>query len=88
MSGNRMSRREAALYAVQAHAFSAKDIQLFLNTHPDDGEAFNEYRRQVAMEREATRKYENKYGPLTLEAAARDEEYRWIENPWPWEGVR
>ena len=88
MSGKRMRKREAALYTVQAHAFSAKEIQLFLDTHPDDDEAYAEFRRQTAQEREATKRFENKYGHLTLAAAACGEEYRWTENPWPWEGER
>ncbi|MBR3505181.1 MAG: spore coat protein CotJB [Clostridia bacterium] len=85
MNGRCMTPRERALYDVQTHAFAAKEIQLFLDTHPDNGEAAETLARETRLEREATRAYEEAYGPITLSAAVRTGRYLWTEGPWPWE---
>ena len=86
MNRNRMTPRERALYDVQAHAFAAKEWQLFLDTHPRSREALRALSSQTNEAREAARRYEERFGPLTVESAAEGDRYRWIENPWPWEG--
>lgn len=80
-----MTARERALYRVQLHAFTAKEMQLFLDTHGENSAAFAELRRALRQEQEATRRYEESFGPLTVESAAREDAYRWTETPWPWE---
>ena len=80
-----MTPRERALYDVQTHAFAAKEIQLFLDTHAGNGEAADALRRETRLTREATRRFEAEYGPLTLDSAVENGAYRWTENPWPWE---
>ena len=81
----RMCDRARALYRVQASSFAVDETQLFLDTHPSCQEAFEALRRQICAEQEATRDYERKYGPLTLDSAAQFSCYKWIEQPWPWE---
>ena len=66
-------------------SFAAKEIQLFLDTHPENREAAGTLEREMRLEREATRAYERSYGPITLRAAVEDGRYLWINNPWPWE---
>ena len=87
MKQSDMSPREAALYDVQKHAFAVKELQLFLDTHPDECDACVELRRQNRLEQEALGRYEDEYGPLTISAAADGGTYRWTDDPWPWEGV-
>ncbi len=86
MNRDRMTPRERALYEVQMHAFAAKDAQLYLDTHESDREAMGELARQTRLAQEAAQRYERQFGPLTVSAAANGERYRWMENPWPWEG--
>ena len=80
-----MTPRERALYDVQVHVFAAKELQLFLDTHAGNRSAFREYRREQQEARNATRQFEESFGPLTLDAAAGENAYRWVETPWPWE---
>ena len=65
--------------------FKLYDLQLYLNTHPDDIEAIEAYRELAEEAEMAKKKYEEEYGPLTAKNAAIDCEWVWIKNPWPWE---
>ena len=80
-----MTPRERAMYDVQTHAFAAKEIQLFLDTHSRNRDAANALGRELRLEREATRAYEDAYGPITVRAAVENGRYLWAANPWPWE---
>lgn len=77
--------REEALRRVQQMSFMTDELRLFLDTHPRSNEALSALRRYLAMEDAAKQRYEQSYGPLTLDAVARSCRYSWIDNPWPWE---
>ena len=85
MDERRMTPRERALYDVQVHAFEAKELQLFLDTHADDREAGRALGRALRLEQETAGRYEEAYGPLTVNSAVCGGLYRWASNPWPWE---
>ena len=72
------------LVELQALEFVSLELGLYLNTHPEDMEAFNLFKQYAAMERAAKMAYESKYGPLTKSAVANDERYCWLQGPWPW----
>ena len=65
--------------------FKLYDLQLYLNTHPDDVEAIEAFRELAEEAEMAKKKYEEECGPLTAKNAAIDGEWLWIKNPWPWE---
>ncbi|MEE0699282.1 MAG: spore coat protein CotJB [Bacilli bacterium] len=80
------NEREAMLYKVQETGFAAHELNLYLDTHPNDTNAirmYNEYNRQEKMLND---QYERKYGPIDLS----DNEglsmtpWAWIKEPWPW----
>ncbi len=65
--------------------FMAVDLQLYLDTHPDDEEALEKY-NQTVMQADAIRaEYENKFGPLFSFRSVGGKSYRWLDEPWPWE---
>lgn len=70
---------------LQALEFVILELGLYLDTHPDDAEAFTLFRQYVALEREGRIRYEKMYGPLTLAAAADSDCFTWLNDPWPWE---
>ncbi|MBQ8953425.1 MAG: spore coat protein CotJB [Clostridia bacterium] len=80
-----MTPRMRALYEIQTHAFAATETQLFLDTHGDVRAASQELQRQRGLEREAARRYEAQFGPLSAVSAVQNGDYRWAETPWPWE---
>ena len=70
---------------IQSYQFAAYDMLLFLDTHPGDKKGFAIYKSLVKMVRELVEEYQQKYGPLTADAAADYTEFKWTESPWPWE---
>lgn len=79
-----MTEREILLKKITTYKFAALDLQIFLDTHPDDRkvlEKVKEYKKIVAP---LVSEYEEKYGPLTKNMTS-SKNWRWINSPWPWE---
>ena len=79
-----MSERERLLRKVAALDFALVDIQMFLDTHPNDMEAqqkLDEYEQKSKMLRQ---EYEQKYGPIKS-INSEPNRWSWISNPWPWD---
>jgi len=66
--------------------FAAHDLSLYLDTHPEDKEAFEAYRDLLKLCTEAREKYVRKFGPLKKKDLVHADEYIWLNNPWPWDG--
>ena len=83
---NMVNTREVTgpLAEVMALCFVSHELQLYLDTHPDDREAFALLRRMLGMTAEAKRRYTAKYGPLTPADLAQSDSFDWLEEPWPW----
>ena len=69
---------------LQALEFVVLELGTYLDTHPDDAEAFALFRQYAAMEKAAKAAYESRFGPLTRSAGASCDCYRWLQDPWPW----
>ena len=72
------------LAELQALEFVVAELGLYLDTHPEDAEAFAMFKQYAAMEKAAKAAYESKYGPVTQCNSAAGESYRWLDGPWPW----
>lgn len=68
-----------------ALAFMAKELQLYLDTHAEDKEAFKALWETLALKREGMKRYTKLYGPLRLEDLEDCDKYTWLQDPWPWE---
>ncbi len=77
--------RMTLLKKVQSYEFAALDLQLYLDTHPDDRKAFEMFKDIVMKAKEAVAEYQDQCGPLTAKASAVYNSFKWIEGPWPWE---
>ena len=83
---NYRSREQLAHFITKAR-FALIDIALFLDTHPDDAEALAEYHKLNKMRNEAMTEYARNFSPLTqADVSSCDEYWKWVNNPWPWEG--
>lgn len=74
------------LHQLQAVDFVLVELTLYLDTHPNDHEAINQF-NQFAKERKRLKKmYEHQYGPL-LQYGNSFSKYPWDwnETPWPWQ---
>ncbi|MBO5340211.1 MAG: spore coat protein CotJB [Oscillospiraceae bacterium] len=69
---------------LQALCFVIQELALYLDTHPDDAEAFALFKQYTAMEKSAKEAYENANGPIKRSSAARGDRYTWLQDPWPW----
>lgn len=71
---------------IQTYSFVIYETALYLDSHPTCRKAlehYNKYREKLA---EATRMYEESYGPMTIMGQnACHDSWRWVETPWPWE---
>lgn len=70
---------------LQVIGFAMQELALYLDTHRDDAEALELYRRYQKLYRKHEEEYSRRYGPLTHTSANEDKEYRWLDDPWPWE---
>jgi len=80
------SDRKKMLEEVMALDFTLVELNLFLDTHPDDRQAIADYNSVLKQSNAARTKYEKEFGPLTaMSAYATNSTFEWIDEPWPWE---
>lgn len=80
-----MNEKEKLLRKVQYYCFAALESALFLDTHPDCKEALAYHTKHKKMAQEATKEYEEKYGPITTRSTQNEDSWQWVNAPWPWE---
>ena len=80
MSSWRMRER------IAAYDFALIEMNLYLDTHPDDREAMelmNAYRQK---REELIGAYESRFGPYVVTAAdVEGPRWSWVDDPWPWD---
>lgn len=80
------SEQEKKLLEIQAICFMTHDLNLYLDTNPNDQSMlmlFNDYRRK---EESLVKEYESQYGPLTINSESMNSnEFEWENTSWPWE---
>ncbi len=84
-----MDARNQALMLrqIQQLSFVAVELQLYLDTHPEDQQAlalFNSNHNELIQ---AVRQYEQVYGPLLSYGYSPNmqKHWSWVDSPWPWE---
>ena len=88
MDLNPENEKEALLYQVMQYQFALTDLDLYLDIYPNDRNAVSLYNQYLTIMKQARDKYENMYGPLTLDSNyLGTNHWKWKNNPWPWEGV-
>lgn len=73
------------LSELQAICFAAHEIELYLDTHKDDAEAFQMFKTFLALKQEAKERYVKRFGALFTEDLINFDSFSWIEDPWPWD---
>lgn len=78
--------RDCILSKLTELNFFAVDLQLYLDTHPDDTEAIAKYNSVVKEADELRALYEDNVGPIySFRSYSNSDKFSWIDNPWPWE---
>lgn len=83
-NSNNNSDRANMLKEIMSLDFALTELQLYLNNHPEDEKALCLYKKYAKELKELKDRYQKVYGPLTKEFPCN--KWRWIEEPWPWEG--
>lgn len=76
--------RDEMLEQIKCRNFAIIELSLYLNTHPDDDKALCLHRKYCKEFKELKDKYQKVYGPLSIYFPCN--KWRWLEEPWPWEG--
>ena len=79
--------RTELLRRIDEIGFAAYDLQLFLDTHRDCGEALELYKSLAFTYRAAVKAYEAKYGPLSAMNSSDKTPFEWVSDnlKWPWQ---
>lgn len=78
--------REKKMLQVMEYAFAIVDLNLYLDMHPEDQEAYRLYQSYIDEGRKAEQEYIQAYGPLAI-TNANTSNYEWLKNPWPWDSM-
>ena len=81
------SQGQWLLRRIQEVQFTTLELNLYLNTHPDDTNALEHFNRMQAELCNLKRQYEEQYGPLVNFGFGvnKGNTWRWALQPWPWE---
>ena len=78
MQGNNLLR------AIQMYDFYLYELNLYLDTHPNDNQALALFKKYNVLKKSAYETYIEKYGPITADQSSSDC-FNWVDGPWPWE---
>ena len=70
---------------LQALNFAIQELTLYLDTHRDDQEALEALRAYQQMYRDCREQFQEQCGPLNQQSADESGQFRWLDDPWPWE---
>ena len=65
--------------------FVISELNLYLDTHKDDMEAFRTLQSTIALYEEGKARYIKKYGPITIHDLKYADNFNWLCDPWPWD---
>ena len=68
--------------------FTVDELELYLDTHGEDREAFEMYQTMLALQKEARDRFVRQCGPIQQTDQLGMERYMWLCAPWPWEYSR
>jgi spore coat protein JB len=65
--------------------FVTHELNLYLDTHRDDAEAFSVMKGLIALKNEGRERFVKQYGPVDMDDLASAAGFDWARAPWPWE---
>lgn len=81
------SHQAQLLSKIQQLEFTTLDLNLYLDTHPDDAQALAMFNQVHTELKQSVHSYEQMYGPLLNFgfSPATKNYWNWVDSPWPWE---
>jgi len=72
------------LHELQAIDFVLVELNLYLDTHPTDIQAIQQFNQFAQARAQVAARYEAAYGPL-VQRSFSQAPWQWSETPWPWQ---
>lgn len=82
---NQQCNKSRYIADVYELGFVMVETALYLDTHPDDGEALAFYADMKHQYAEAVRLYNENVGPLSFYHVTNENYWNWVATPMPWE---
>ncbi|UQD53097.1 spore coat protein CotJB [Bacillus methanolicus] len=74
------------LEEIQAIDFVLVELTLYLDTHPDDYQAMQQFNQYAQYSKQLKQAFEAKFGPLQqFGNSFTDAKWSWGTTPWPWQ---
>lgn len=74
------------LRQLQEIDFVLVELNLYLDTHPDDADALRQYNQFALQRQEVAVEFEKRYGPLMHFGHSYSRyPFQWKDVPWPWQ---
>ncbi|MFF2448761.1 spore coat protein CotJB [Neobacillus sp. NPDC058068] len=71
---------------LQTVDFVLVELTLYLDTHPDDMEAINQFNHYVKERKKIKKAFESQFGPLLQYGNSYSGyPWNWKDTPWPWQ---
>jgi spore coat protein JB len=77
--------RQEMMRKIQEADFVLYDVNLFLDTHPDNQSALEFFNQYQMAYLDALAAFESQHGPLTADSTDTSQGWTWVQGPWPWE---
>lgn len=95
-----MADRQSMLKEINEISFTVNELNLFLDTHPLDENALNEFSSAMKKRKQLLQTYAENFEPLTVDCVCPDtnnksqsntkyagkRHFTWSDGPLPWEG--
>lgn len=75
----------ALLMRINELSFAMDELRLFLDTHPECGEALGQYNELQRQRMAVVAEYEAQFGPLSSYGNPNCDNWDWGTRPWPWQ---
>lgn len=82
---NNREKSMTPIHELQTMAFALQELTLYLDTHPDDADALELYRKYQKQYHDLMMQYSEKCTPLSHAVPVDHKTYTWLDDPWPWE---
>lgn len=80
-----MNEREELMMKIQKYDFTLKELNLYLDTHPNCRRALAMFNKYKKLKFDAEKEFADAYGPLTPIQNNSANHWHWVSDPWPWE---
>ncbi|MCM1133780.1 MAG: spore coat protein CotJB [Ruminococcus flavefaciens] len=77
--------QQALMTRIKQYDFTLKELNLYLDTHPNCRRALAMFQKYRKLREEAVKEYNDNFGPITPEQTLNTQRWSWIDDPFPWE---